>query len=56
MLVFYLKRQSYLHTKEELISELINFSRADKEPDPICRQSKKWQLIKLDLEEAIAEF
>ncbi len=43
------KRFIYNHEYESVIEELLNFSRADDEPDPICLLGKKWDLIKLDI-------
>ena len=37
--------------KKEIISNLTDFSSADKELDPICLKEKEWELIKLDFVE-----
>ena len=51
MLSLYEGRYPYGTTKEEYIAGLTNFSVADYDPNPICLQSKVWQLIKLDFTE-----
>jgi hypothetical protein len=53
ILDFYPTRYKYNFSKEELISQLANFERAESDPDPICLHGKYWELIKLDIEEAI---
>ncbi len=56
MLSFYKKRYPYGHKKEEILSKLTNFQLADNDLDPICLKGKYWELIKLDIEEAIVKF
>lgn len=53
MIDFYKKRSPYGHTKEQLISMLINFDVAEEDFAPICLRKKYWELIKLDFEEMI---
>jgi hypothetical protein len=53
MIDFYSKRSPYGHTKEQLISMLVNFDVAEEDFDPICLRKKYWELIKLDFEERI---
>lgn len=53
MLSFFKKRYPYSHTREELIIKLTDFEKADLDFDPICLKDKYWELIKLDIEEAI---
>lgn len=53
MLHFYMKRYEYSFTKNEFISQLTNFETAESDPDPNCLQGKYWELIKLDIEEAV---
>lgn len=47
----YEERYPYGATHDECIAGFTNFSLADTEPNPICLQEKKWQLIKLDFTE-----
>ncbi|MGQ1788129.1 MULTISPECIES: nucleotidyl transferase AbiEii/AbiGii toxin family protein [unclassified Saccharicrinis] len=56
MLSFYEKRYPYNHSKEEIINKLTDFSTADTDLDPICLKEKYWELIKLDIEESVAEY
>lgn len=53
MLSFYEKRYPYGHTREEIIAKLTDFELADSDLEPICLKDKYWELIKLDIEEAI---
>ncbi|WP_066633339.1 nucleotidyl transferase AbiEii/AbiGii toxin family protein [Labilibacter marinus] len=55
MLSFYEKRYPYNNTREDIINKLTDFSTADTDLDPICLREKHWELIKLDIEESIAE-
>lgn len=50
MIDFYLKRNPYNYSKEEMNKQLINFTKADNDFDPNCLQGKYWELIKLDIE------
>ena len=54
MLGFYQKRYPYGYTSEEIINKLVDFKEADYDFDPICMKNKYWELIKLDIEEAIS--
>lgn len=51
MVSLYEERYPYGATHDECIAGFTNFSLADTEPNPICLQEKKWQLIKLDFTE-----
>lgn len=51
MISFHKQRYEYTHNKKEIISNLTDFSSADKELDPICLKGKEWKLIKLDFVE-----
>ncbi|MBC5633056.1 nucleotidyl transferase AbiEii/AbiGii toxin family protein [Parabacteroides hominis] len=51
MISFHKQRYEYTHDKKEIISNLTDFSSADKELDPICLKEKEWELIKLDFVE-----
>jgi hypothetical protein len=53
MINFYEKRYPYSHTREHLISMLVNFDVAEEDFDPICLRKKYWELIKLDFEEIV---
>ena len=44
---------SFRHDTEELRANLLNFSRADDDFDPVCLRGNYWELIKLDLEAAV---
>ena len=55
MLSYYEKRYPYGQTKENLIQNLTKFDSADDDFDPECLRQKHWELIKLDLEELIAQ-
>ena len=47
------QRFIYQHDRNELIERLTDFSRADDEPDPICNLGKNWDIIKLDIIDAV---
>ena len=47
------QRFIYQHDRNELIKRLTDFSRADDEPDPICNLGKNWDIIKLDIIDAV---
>lgn len=47
------KRFVYQHDRNELMDRLTDFSRADDEPDPICKLGKNWDIIKLDIIDAV---
>lgn len=49
MFSFYKKRYPYNYSNKTLVSNLVNFDKADLDPDPHCLLGKYWQLIKLDL-------
>jgi len=51
MLDIYERRYPFSHSRAEIKDGLTNFETADHDPDPNCLLSKKWELIKLDLEE-----
>jgi len=50
MLNFYIKRNPYGHSKEELLVKVLDFSVAEYEFTPNCYNDKDWEIIKLDLE------
>ncbi|TKG94234.1 nucleotidyl transferase AbiEii/AbiGii toxin family protein [Puteibacter caeruleilacunae] len=47
------QRYPYSYSKEELIKKMGDFRNADQDFEPICLKNKYWELIKLDIEEAI---
>ena len=53
MIDFYLKRNSYGHSKTELLTKIIDFSTAEDDFIPNCFRDKDWEIIKLDFEELI---
>lgn len=55
MLQFHQQRFEYTHNREEVLTAFVDFSTADEDFDPICLKNKTWELIKLDIVEAIDE-
>lgn len=53
MIDFYLKRNPYGYTKDELLAKTIDFSDAENDFTPNCYKGKVWELIKLDLEKSV---
>lgn len=53
MIDFYLKRNPYDYSKEELLFKVIDFSNADDDFTPNCYKEKVWELIKLDFEKLV---
>ncbi|WP_452602890.1 nucleotidyl transferase AbiEii/AbiGii toxin family protein [Pontimicrobium sp. MEBiC06410] len=53
MIDFYLKRNPYGYSKEELLLKVIDFSNADNDFTPNCYKEKVWELIKLDFEKLV---
>lgn len=53
MINFYFKRYPYNYSRKELTSALLNFDYAENDFTPICLKDKIWEIIKLDIEEAI---
>ena len=49
MISFHQARYPYTHERETILKNLIDFSAADNDFDPICLRGKKWELIKLDM-------
>lgn len=50
MIGFYLKRNPYGYSKDELLSKITDFSNAEDDFTPNCHKEKVWELIKLDFE------
>ncbi len=46
------QRFTYTHEPDDIFRQLVNFSRADNDPDPRCLLGKDWDTIKLDIIEA----
>jgi len=53
MLNFYVKRNPYGYSKEELLIKVIDFSVAEYEFTPNCYNDKDWEIIKLDFEDLV---
>jgi len=51
MIGFYLKRNPYGASKEELVDKIIDFDVAEGGFTPNCYRDKDWEIIKLDFEE-----
>lgn len=43
------KWQPWIHDEEKLMNALVNFTEADKEPNPKCLLNKNWDTIKLNI-------
>lgn len=50
---FYLKRNPFGFTKDEILIKVIDFSVADNDFTPNCFRDKDWEIIKLDFEELV---
>lgn len=53
MIDFYLKRNPYGYSKEELLLKVVDFSGAEDDFTPNCFKEKVWELIKLDFEKTV---
>lgn len=53
MLNFYKRRFPYSYSQEEIIAKIIDFEKAEWDPEPVCLKNKHWELIKLDIEESL---
>ena len=53
MLVLHQRRHPWEHDRASLLKDLMDFRKADKDPNPRCLLGKDWQQIKLDLMDAI---
>ena len=56
MLELHKQRYPYGHDRDLILRNLINFTRADDDFDPICLRGKHWEFIKEDFEEAASAF
>lgn len=50
---FYIKRNPYGYSKNELLTQVVDFSIAENDFTPNCFKDKDWEIIKLDLEELV---
>ena len=48
---FYIKRNPYGYSKNELLTQVVDFSVAEDDFTPNCFKNKDWEIIKLDFEE-----
>jgi hypothetical protein len=53
MLQLHEERYPYAHDKEEILANFSNFEKADTDFEPICLRGKYWEVIKLDILEAL---
>ena len=53
MLKLHKERYPYAHNEKEILSNFSNFEQADTDFDPICLKGKYWEIIKLDILEAL---
>lgn len=53
MLDLHKQRHPYTHNEAEILAQLIDFSEADHDLDPICLKGKYWELIRYDLAEVV---
>lgn len=53
MLQLHEERYPYTHNRDEIITNFTNFEKADNDFEPICLKEKIWEIIKLDIVEAI---
>jgi hypothetical protein len=55
MLHFHEERYPFSHVRQEIITKFTDFVNADTDFDPICLRKKYWEIIKLDLIEAVQQ-
>lgn len=53
MLQLHQERYPYTHNKKEILSNFKKFEDADADFDPVCLRGKYWELIKLDILDAL---
>jgi predicted nucleotidyltransferase component of viral defense system len=53
MLQLHEERYLYTHNRDEIIANFTNFEKANNDFEPICLKEKIWEIIKLDIVEAI---
>lgn len=54
MIDLYLERFPYSYSEEELRTALVNFAVAENDLDPVCLLGKRWELIKLQITQWVA--
>lgn len=52
MLALHDERYPYNHQADTIRNHLVDFTRADEDPDPFCLRGKHWELIKYDFVDA----
>ena len=55
MIALHKMRSEFTHDEAQIRRNLVNFSNADDEYDPICLRGKYWEFIKEDFEELIGK-
>lgn len=55
MLQLHEERYPYSHDRQEILARFIQFENVDGDFDPICLKHKYWEIIKLDILEAIQD-
>ena len=55
LLLLHEKWEEWTHNDEELLTKLIQFEEADRQPDPKCLKGKNWDDIKLDIIDYVTE-
>lgn len=53
MIDFYLKRNPYGYSRDELLVKIVDFSNAEDDFTPNCYREKVWELIKLDFQKLV---
>jgi len=53
MLQLHQERYPYTHDRKEILNKFRKFEKADDDFDPVCLRGKYWELIKLDIVEAL---
>lgn len=56
MLQLHQERYPYTHNKKEILSNFKKFRNADADFDPVCLKGKYWELIKLDILDALKRY
>lgn len=56
MLQFHEKRYPFIHDKDLILRNFIDFTEADNDFDPICLMGKYWEFIKDDLESFVFNY
>jgi predicted nucleotidyltransferase component of viral defense system len=53
LLQLHQRKYPYNHEKQLILKNMVDFSKAENEPDPVCLKGKYWDLIKLDFIEGL---